>query len=42
MMIKYRVSDVAKDFGVSGKEVIDLLGDHFDSAKKNTTALEEE
>ncbi len=41
MMIKYRVSDVAKDFGVSGKEVIELLSKYFEPAKKSATALEE-
>ena len=42
MMIKYRVSDVAKDFGVPAKEVIDLLSKYFQPAKKSATALEEE
>ncbi len=41
MMIKYRVSDVAKDLGVSGKEIIELLAKHFQPAKKSATALEE-
>ncbi len=41
MMIKYRVSDVAKDFGVSSKEIVDLLAKHFQPAKKSATALEE-
>ena len=42
MMIKYRVSDVAKDFGVPAKEVIELLSRYFQPAKKSATALEEE
>ncbi len=41
MMIKYRVSDVAKDFGVPGKEIIELLAKYFQPAKKSATALEE-
>ncbi len=41
MMIKYRVTDVAKDFGVSSKEIVDLLAKHFQPAKKSATALEE-
>ena len=41
MMIKYRVSDVAKDFGVPSKEIVELLAKHFQPAKKNATALEE-
>ncbi len=41
MMIKYRVSEVAKDFGVSSKEVIELLAKYVDTPKKSATALEE-
>ncbi len=41
MMIKYRVSDVAKDFGVPAKEIIELLGQYVQPAKKSATALEE-
>ena len=41
MMIKYRVTDVAKDFGVSSKEIVDLLAKYFQPAKKSATALEE-
>ncbi len=40
MIIKYKVSDVAKDFGVSNKEILDILAKHF-SGKKAATALEE-
>ncbi len=42
MMIKYRVSDVAKDLGVSAKEVIDVLAKYIDTPKKTATALVEE
>ena len=42
MMIKYRVSDVAKDFGVTGKTIIDLLARFSDTPKKSATALQED
>ena len=41
MMMKYRVSEVAKDFGVPSKEVIELLGKYVETPKKSMTALEE-
>ncbi len=41
MMIKYRVSDVAKDFNVPSKEIIAVLAEHIQPAKKSATALEE-
>ncbi len=41
MMIKYRVSDVAKDFGVPSKEIVELLAKYIQPAKKSATALEE-
>ena len=41
MMIKYRVNEVAKDFGVPGKEIIALLAEYVDAPKKSMTALEE-
>ena len=40
MMIKYRVSDVAKDFDVQSKEIIAVLAEHNLSGKKSATALE--
>ncbi len=42
MMIKYRVSDVAKDFGVAGKEIMELLARFSDTPKKSATALVED
>ena len=39
--IKYKVADVAKDFKVPVKDVLDVLGDKF-PAKKAQTALTEE
>ena len=42
MMMKYRVSEVAKDFEVPGKEIIAVLAEYTDTPKKSMTALEEE
>ncbi|MDP4120270.1 MAG: translation initiation factor IF-2 [Bacillota bacterium] len=42
MMMKYKLSEVAKDFGVNPKEIIELLQNTLDIAKKSTTALNEE
>lgn len=42
MTIKYRVHEVSKDLNVPAKEIIDLLGKHFDGVKKHMTALTEE
>ena len=41
MMMKYRVSEVAKDFNVPSKEIIELLAKYIDTPKKSMTALEE-
>lgn len=41
MMVKYRVSDVAKDFNVPAKDVIAVLAEHFQPAKKSASTLEE-
>ncbi len=40
MITKYKVSEVAKDFNISSKEVIDTLGKHFEEPKKSSTALD--
>ena len=42
MMIKYRVHEVAKDFGVASKDIIALLKEHLNVEKKHMTALDEE
>ena len=42
MLIKYRVSDVAKDLGLASKEVIEVLTKYVDTPKKTATALQEE
>lgn len=39
MMIKYRVHEVAKDFNVPSKKVVELLGHYFEEPKKHMTAL---
>ena len=41
MMIKYKVSDVAKDFGVQSKEIISILSEHTSETKKTASALNE-
>ena len=40
MITKYKVSEVAKDFGIQSKEVSDILGKYFDEPKKSSTALD--
>ncbi len=42
MTIKYRVHEVSKDLNVPAKDIIDLLGKHFEGVKKHMTALTEE
>ncbi len=41
MIIKYKLSDFAKDIGAQSKQVIDALGDKFGEAKKSTAPLTE-
>ncbi len=40
-MIKYKVRDVAKDLGVSVKEISDILEKNCDVTKKAMATLEE-
>ncbi|MCQ4021980.1 MULTISPECIES: translation initiation factor IF-2 [unclassified Ruminococcus] len=42
MLIKYRVHEVAKDFNVPSKDVVELLKKHFGDTKKHMTALTED
>ncbi|MBR5441979.1 MAG: hypothetical protein IKV44_03410, partial [Clostridia bacterium] len=35
MITKYKVSEVAKDFGLQSKDVSDILGKYFDELKKS-------
>jgi len=41
MINKYRVHEVAKDFDVPSKKILDILAKHFEEQKKSMTALEE-
>ena len=40
MITKYKVNEVAKDFGIQNKEVTEILGKFFDEPKKSQTALD--
>ena len=42
MINKYRVHEVAKDFDIKSKVVVDLLLEYFPDTKKHMTALEED
>ena len=42
MMVKYRVHEVAKDFNVSSREVIDFIKETTGAEKKHMTALNED
>ena len=42
MMIKYKLSEVAKDFGLSNKEISEILGKYLTAPKSNAQALKEE
>jgi len=42
MLLKYRVHEVAKDFDVNSKEVVDTIKKYFDETKKHMTTLTEE
>ena len=41
MMIKYKVNEVAKDLGVNGKKVVEVLDRYCGVQAKTTTALDE-
>ncbi len=40
MVTKLKVSNVAKDFGMTGKEIIELLAGYFDEPKKTQSPLD--
>lgn len=42
MLIKYRVNEVAKDFGKTSKDVSNILSQHLGVTKKSMSTLEEE
>ena len=41
MMIKYKLSEVAKDFGLSNKEISEILGKYLKAPRSNAQALNE-
>ncbi len=41
MMIKYRVSEVAKDFNGTSKKIVEILSEFSDTPRKSASALEE-
>ena len=41
MMIKYRVHEVAKDFDLQSKEIVNILKNYFEEPKKTQSPLEE-
>ena len=38
---KYKVNELAKDFGLQTREIIDILGQYFDAPKKSGQNLDE-
>ena len=42
MMIKYKLSEVAKDFGRPNKEISEILGKYLKAPRSNAQALNEE
>ena len=42
MIVKYKLSDLAKDLNVDSKEIISLLAKYYDDAKKTASTLNEE
>ena len=41
-LVKYRVKEVAADFGVAPKEIAEIVGKFFEKPKSNTQVLTEE
>ncbi len=41
-LVKYRVKDVASDFGVAPKEITEIISKYFEKPKSNTQALSDE
>ncbi|MBE6994384.1 MAG: translation initiation factor IF-2 [Ruminococcaceae bacterium] len=42
MMVKYKLSEVAKDFGLQNKEIADILKQVLDVSRSNSRALDEQ
>ena len=41
-LMKYRLKEVATDFGVAPKEIVDIISKFFEKPKSNTQILTEE
>ena len=41
-LVKYRVKEIAADFGVSTKEITEIMGKFFEKPKSNTQVLTDE
>jgi len=41
-LVKYRIREVAADFGVAPKEIVEILSKYFEKPKSNTQVLSEE
>ena len=41
-LVKYRLREVAADFGVTPKEITEIVGAYFEKPKSNTQVLTEE
>ena len=41
-LVKYRIKEVAADFGKQPKEIVEILGKYFEKPKSNTLILTEE
>ena len=41
-LVKYRIRDVAADFGVAPKEIVEIISKFFEKPKSNTQVLTEE
>ena len=40
-LVKYRIREVAADFGMTPKEVSEIVGKYFEKPKSNTQVLED-
>ena len=41
-LVKYRVKEVAADFGMQPKEIAEIIGKYFEKPKSNTQVLTDE
>ena len=41
-LVKYRIRDVATDFGVAPKEIVEIISKYFEKPKSNTQVMTEE